>query len=42
MTREAMLFYAVVGGALVLCLLVLAGMAVRNVIRRHEEVKEDE
>lgn len=30
MTRAAILFYAVVGSALALCLLVLAGMVVRK------------
>lgn len=36
MTHSAMLFYAIVGGALVMCLVVLAGMAVRKVVQRRE------
>lgn len=30
MIREAMFFYAIVGGALGMCLLVLAGMGIRR------------
>jgi len=30
MTHSAMLFYAIVGGALAMCLVVLAGMVVRK------------
>ena len=39
MTHSAMLFYSIVGGALAMCLVVLAGMAVRNAIRRREADK---
>lgn len=39
MTREAIVFYAIVGGALALCLVVLAGMAVRKVFRSREADK---
>lgn len=36
MTRAAILFYAVVGSALALCLLVLAWMIIRRIIRSRE------
>lgn len=36
MTREAMLFYAVVGGALAMCLVVLAGMIIRRILSSRE------
>lgn len=36
MTRAAILFYAVVGSALALCLLVLAGMIIRRILRSRE------
>ena len=34
MTREAILFYSIVGGALIACLLVLAGMGIRKLVKK--------
>lgn len=36
MSRAAILFYAVVGSTLALCLLVLAGMIIRRILRCRE------
>ena len=36
MTHSAMLFYAIVGGALALCLVVLAVLAIRKAVQRRE------
>lgn len=39
MTHSAMLFYAIVGGALAMCLVVLAGMIIRRILRCREADK---
>ena len=36
MTHSAMLFYSIVGGALAMCLVVLAVLAIRKAVQRRE------